>query len=307
MGATEMIDKISKQLLKAIAGLHEIPQGAISFRKNGKSEICRSTANIEIEKKLDCDGINVFVHSTCKGEACHIPVVVSENNFSDLVYNDFYIEDGAEVLIVAGCGVHSDGEGGHDGIHSFHIGKNAKVTYVENHLAIGKGKKKTLNPTTKVSVGEGSVMVMNTTQIGGVDYSNRNTEAALKRNATLEVNEKILTDRFEVAKTKFKVNLAGKNSKCNIISKSVAKGESEQIFKSNLIGKNLCFGRVECDAILLDEAIVCSEPKVSALHKEATLNHEATIGKIANEQLIKLMTLGLTEKKAEEKIIEGFL
>ena len=302
-----MLDQISKNLLKQIANLHELPTGAVSFRKNGKGEVLRSTKNIEIKKKTNKEGIDIFVHSSCKGEACHIPVVVSENGFFDLVYNDFYIEDDAEVTIVAGCGVHSNGESGHDGIHTFHVGKNAKVTYVENHLAIGKGENKILNPTTKVILGDNSEMRMNTTQIGGVDYSNRKTEATLKAGALLEVNEKILTDRFEVAKTNFKVDLSGKNSRCNIISKSVAKGESEQVFKSNMIGKNACVGRVECDAILLDNAMVQSEPKVTAQNKEASLNHEATIGKIAGDQLVKLMTLGLTEEEAEKKIIAGFL
>lgn len=302
-----MLDQISKNLLKQIANLHELPTGAVSFRKNGKGEVLRSTKNIEIKKKTNKEGIDIFVHSSCKGEACHIPVVVSENGFFDLVYNDFYIEDDAEVTIVAGCGVHSNGESGHDGIHTFHVGKNAKVTYVENHLAIGKGENKILNPTTKVILGDNSEMRMNTTQIGGVDYSNRKTEATLKAGALLEVNEKILTDRFEVAKTNFKVVLSGKNSRCNIISKSVAKGESEQVFKSNMIGKNACVGRVECDAILLDNAMVQSEPKVTAQNKEASLNHEATIGKIAGDQLVKLMTLGLTEEEAEKKIIAGFL
>ena len=301
------LDKITQNLLEQIANLHEIPSGAVSLRKNGKGELMKSTANIEIKKKLNCEGIDIFVRSTCQGEACHIPVVVSENGFHDLVYNDFYIEDGAVVTIVAGCGVHSNGESGHDGIHRFHIGKNAKVTYVENHLAIGNGLNKTLNPTTKIEIDVGGEMVMNTNQIGGVDYSCRKTEAKLKDNALLEVNEKILTDRFNVAKTNFKVTLNGKNSKCNIVSRSVAKGESEQVFKSNLIGKNSCFGRVECDAILLNNSQVLSEPKISAMNKDASLSHEATVGKIAADQLIKLMTLGLTEKEAEEKIIEGFL
>ena len=302
-----MIDKITKNLLKEIAGLHEIPNGAVSIRKNGKGEVIKSTPNIQIKKKENAEGIDVFISSKCQGEACHIPVVVSDAGFFDLTYNDFYVEDGADVVIVAGCGVHSDGESGHDGIHQFHIGKNAKVKYVENHLAVGSGKKKTLNPTTKIVLGSGSEMVMNTTQIGGVDYSNRKTEIVLKDGAHLEVNEKILTDRFEVAKTSFKVVLSGENSKCNIISRSVAKGESEQVFNSNLIGKNICMGRVECDAILLDNAKVVSVPKITAQNKNATLNHEATVGKIAGEQLFKLMTLGLNEKQAEEKIIQGFL
>lgn len=301
------LDKISQNLLEQIAGLHDIPAGAVSFRKNGKSQITRSTNNIEILKKENGLGIDIVVHSTCKGEACHIPVVVSEADLFDLVYNDFYIEDGAQVTIVAGCGVHSSDGAGHDGIHTFHIGKNAKVTYLENHLALGKGQNKVLNPTTVLKVGQNSVVTMNTTQLGGVDYSNRKTKAELSDGAMLNVNEKILTSGFNVAKTDFIVTLKGKNSKCNIVSRSVARGESEQVFKSNLVGKNLCFGHVGCDGILLDEAMIESCPKVSAKSNLASLSHEAAIGKIASEQIMKLMTLGLTEKEAETKIIEGFL
>ena len=301
------MDKITKNLLEQITNLHKIPNGAVSFRKNGKSEEVRSTANIQIKPKVSGEGIDIIVSSKCKGEACHLPVIVSENNLFDLVYNDFYIEDGAEVVIVAGCGIHSNTESGHNGIHSFHIGKGAKVTYIENHFATGKGKNKTLNPITKINIAENGQMIINTTQIGGVDYSMRTTEAKLKENAFLEVNEKVLTERFNVAKTNFKVNLLGENSRCNIISRSVAKDESEQVFKSNLIGKNSCFGRVECDAILLNNARVISEPKVSALNRNASLSHEATVGRIAEDQMIKLMTLGIDEKQAEEKIIEGFL
>ena len=301
------LDKISKNLLEKISNLHKIPNGAVSFRKNGKSEILNSSANIEIKKKENMQGVDIIIHSSCIGEACHIPVVVSENGLFDMVYNDFYIEEGADVVIVAGCGIHSTEDSGHNGMHTFHIGKNAKVTYVENHFATGDRGNKTLNPTTKIFMDEGSVMVMNTTQIGGVDCSIRKTEAKLKNNALLEINEKILTDRFNVAKTDFKVVLEGEKSKCNIVSKSVAKGESEQEFKSNLIGKNDCFGRVECDAILLDNARVISVPKISAMSRFASLSHEATVGKIAQDQLVKLMTLGLNEKQAEEKIIESFL
>ena len=301
------LDKISQNLLQQIAGLHEIPTGAVSFRKNGKSEVVNSTANIEIFKKDNGLGIDIVIHSSCKGEACHIPVVVSEADLYDLVYNDFYIEDGAEVTIVAGCGVHSTGGAGHDGIHTFHIGKNAKVTYIENHLALGKGENKQLNPTTVLKIGENSIVEMNTTQLGGVDYSNRKTKAELKQGAVLNVTEKILTSGFNVAKTDFVVTMKGENSKCNIVSRSVARGESEQVFKSNLIGKNLCFGHVECDGILLDDAIIESCPKVCAKSNLASLSHEAAIGKIASDQIMKLMTLGLTEKEAETKIIEGFL
>lgn len=301
------LDKISKNLLEKIANLHEIPNGAVSLRINGKGEFLRSTPHIEIVRKEDKPGINVYVHSTCVNEACHIPVIVNEDNFHDLVYNDFYIEPGAVVTIIAGCGVHSNSDSGHDGIHTFHIGENASVTYVENHLALGKGVNKTLNPTTIIKLESGASMTMNTTQISGVNYSNRITRASLKDNSSLNVVEKILTDRFDVAKTNFKVDLIGKNSRCNIVSRSVAKGESEQVFKSNLVGKNESFGHVECDGILLDNARIDSVPMVSARNNLASLSHEAAIGKIAGEQITKLMTLGLTEKQAEDKIIEGFL
>lgn len=301
------LDNISKNLLEKIAGLHDIPNGAVSFRRNGKGEIIRSTANIEIKKKQDRPGIDIFVHSTCQHEACHIPVVVSKNDLHDLVYNDFYVEDGADVVIVAGCGVHSTGEAGHDGIHTFHIGKNAKVEYLENHIAIGTGKNKVLNPTTIVEIEENGQMIMTTNQLGGVDAANRKTFAILKDYAVLRINEKILTDNANTAVTNFKVELKGKNSACDIVSRSVAKGKSKQKFNSNLIGKNECFGHVECDAILLDKSRVDSQPKVSARSNLASLSHEAAIGKIAGEQIVKLMTLGLSEKQAEEKIIEGFL
>lgn len=301
------LDKISKNLLEQIAGLHEIPTGAVSFRRNGKSEVVNSTKNIEIFKKENGLGIDVVVHSSCNGEACHIPVIIDEADLFDLVYNDFYIEDEADVTIVAGCGVHSGTQAGHDGIHTFHIGKNAKLTYLENHLATGGGINKVLNPTTVMKIGKNSIVTMNTIQIGGVDYSFRKTKAELSDGAVLNVNEKVLTDNLNVAKTDFVVALKGENSKCNIVSRSVAKGESEQSFKSNVIGKGLCFGHVECDAIVLDNAIVDATPKVCARSNMASLSHEAAIGKIAGDQILKLMTLGLTEKQAEEKIIEGFL
>lgn len=301
------LSKLTKDLLNKIADLHKIPDGAVSFRENGKTKVLRSTADIEIKKKEDLSGIDIVVHSSCQNQACHIPVVITENDLFDLVYNDFYIEDNAVVTIVAGCGVHSSKDSGHNGIHTFHIGKNAQVTYVENHFADGKASKKQINPVTILEIGEGSVVTMNTTQIGGVDYSNRITKAKLKQHAVLTVNEKILTNRFDVAKTDFNVKLIGKDSKCNIVSRSVAREESEQVFKSNLIGEESCVGRVECDGILLDNAVIVSQPKVSAKNKNASLSHEASIGKIASEQLVKLMSLGLTEKQAETKIIEGFL
>ena len=202
-----VLDKLTRDLLTQIADLHKIPNGAVSFRKNGKGEVVQSTPNIEIKRKENAEGIDVIVHSSCKGESCHIPVVVTENDFHDMVTNDFYIEDGADVVIVAGCGVHSTKDSGHNGVHFFHIGKNAKVKYVENHLATGRGGNKTLNPVTKIEIDVGGFMLMNTTQIGGVDCSRRKTEAKLNEGARLEVVEKIFTDRFNVARTDFKVLL----------------------------------------------------------------------------------------------------
>ncbi len=301
------LDKLSKQILEKVANLHEIPNGAVSFRKNGKTHTMKSTPNIEIKKKNDGSGIDVLVHSSCQNEACHLPVVVTENGLFDLVYNDFYIEPGANVVIVAGCGIHSGTESGHDGIHTFHIGEGAKVRYIENHLAEGSGINKVLNPTTVIKMEKNSEMFVETMQFGGVDFANRKTKADLKQGAVLTVNERVLTERFNVAKSDFIVNLNGENSKCNIISRSVAREESEQSFKSVIIGKTLCFGHVECDAIVLDGAKVDSMPRVCAKSNLASLSHEAAIGKISGEQLVKLMTLGLAEKEAETKIIEGFL
>ena len=301
------LDKISKQLLEKIAGLHELPSGAVSFRHNGKSDTIRSTANIEIEKKTDNPGINIYIHSTCQGEACHIPVVVDATDMFDMVYNDFYIEDGADVIIVAGCGVHSSGSAGHDGIHTFHVGKNAKVRYIENHLALGQGGNKILNPTTVVKAKENSEIIMETNQLGGVDQANRKLSAILGKGSTLTVNEKILTDGFNVAKTSFDVKLNGENSKAVVTSRSVARGESEQEFRSKMHGNNECYGRVECDGIVLDRSKITSNPVVIANDNRAALSHEASIGRIAKDQMVKLETLGLSEKDAETKIIEGFL
>lgn len=301
------LDNISKMLLEKIANLHEIPDGAVSFRRNGKGELVRSTPHIEISRKADGSGIDIHVLSTCQNEACHIPVVVSENGIFDEVYNDFYIDKGAVVTIVAGCGVHSSGEAGHNGIHTFHIGENAVVTYVENHIALGSGQNKVLNPVTNIDMQKNSSMTMETNQLGGVDFSDRVTKANLKAGASLMVKEKILTSGFNVAKTNFRVVMTGEDSKCNIVSRSVARGESEQVFKSDLIGKAECFGHVECDGIVLDNARIDSVPKVCARDKNASLSHEAAIGKIASEQIVKLMTLGLNKEQAESKIIEGFL
>ncbi|MBQ7798489.1 MAG: SufD family Fe-S cluster assembly protein [Clostridia bacterium] len=306
----DKLSKIDKELLTQIADLHGIPQGSYNIRKNGKLLSRASSEDIQIVPKKNKDGIDIIVKSGIKNKSVHIPVIVTKAGFKDLVYNDFYIGDNAEVTIVAGCGIHNteNEESGHNGIHSFHIGKNARVVYIEKHLALGKGKgNKILNPTTNITMDTNSYLEMQTIQLGGVTYSNRKTKAKLKQNSELSIKEKILTTNNQQAKTSFVVDMTGEGCKCNVVSRSVARDSSVQEFKSKLVGKSNCFGRVECDAILLDNARVTSIPEIDARCVDATLNHEATVGKIAGEQLIKLMTLGLTQQEAEDVIIKGYL
>ena len=306
----DKLNKIDKELLSQIADLHDIPQGSFNIRKNGKVAGRVSSEDIEIVPKKNKEGIDIIVKNDIKNKSIHIPVIVTESGFKDLVYNDFYIGDNTEVTIIAGCGIHNNGGNvsSHNGIHTFHIGKNARVVYIEKHLGLGSGMgDKVLNPTTNIIMNENSYLEMQTIQLGGVSYSNRKTKAKLNKNSELNITEKILTTDTQQAKTIFNVNMAGDGCKCNVISRSVARNNSIQEFKSKLIGKSACFGRVECDAILLDNARVISIPEIDAQSVDATLNHEATVGKIAGEQLLKLMTLGLTEKEAEDVIIKGYL
>ena len=306
----DKLNKIDKELLAQIADLHTIPQGSYNIRKNGKLVSRASSEDIQIVPKKNKDGIDIIIKSGIKNKSVHIPVIVTEAGFKDLVYNDFYIGDNADVTIVAGCGIHNNsGEAsGHNGIHTFHIGKNARVVYIEKHLALGKGKgDKILNPTTNVIMEPSSYLEMQTIQLGGVTYSDRKTKAKLTQNSELSIKEKILTTDVQIAKTSFVVDMVGEDCKCNVVSRSVARDNSVQEFKSKLVGKSSCFGRVECDAILLDNARVKSVPEIDARCVDATLNHEATVGKIAGEQLLKLMTLGLTEQEAEDVIIKGYL
>lgn len=304
------MDTILKELLSNISNLHDVPQGAYNIRKDGKLFSRSSTKEIEILPKKNKEGINIIVSPETKNQSIHIPVVITQGGFDDLVYNDFYIGDNSEITIIAGCGIHNNTvkNSSHQGIHTFHIGKNCKVKYIEKHLGIGQNLgKKILNPTTKIVMKENSYFEMETVQLGGVSYSNRKTNAKLFENTTLIVNEKILTCEMEKAKTKFNVELIGNNSKVDVISRAVAKDCSYQEFVSNIIGKAKCFGHVECDGILSDNAIINSTPKISAQNTNAMLVHEAAIGKISADQLIKLMSLGLSEEEAEKRIIAGFL
>lgn len=304
------MDQLQKSMLEKIADLHEVPEGAYNIRYNGKTESRNTTANIDIVTKQDVQGIDIIVKPGTKNESLHIPVILAESGLSDMVYNDFIIGDDADITIVAGCGIHNCGvdTSKHEGIHTFHIGKNAKVKYIEKHYGEGEGTgENILNPTTIIHIDEGGYMEMESTQIKGVDSTVRDTKADLKAGATLVIKEKIMTHGKQVAKTNFEVDLAGEDSSANVISRSVARDESEQVFYSKICGNSKCYGHTECDAILMDNARVSAIPALDANNVDASLIHEAAIGKIAGEQLIKLMTLGLTEEEAEEQIINGFM
>lgn len=305
-----MMNDTDKKLLEQIAELHGVPNGSYNIRKNGESIARNSTADIEIIPKKDKNGIDIFVKPGVKNKSVHIPVLLTDGGFKDLVYNDFYVGKDADVIIVAGCGIHngSSSDSAHDGIHSFHLEENAKVKYVERHVGTGEGSGgKIFNPVTKIRLKKNAFMLMETTQLGGVTNTVRKTSATLGEGAKLSVKEKLLTDNSERAMSVFSVKLSGKDSSAEIVSRSVARGNSFQHFKSALVGKNKCFGHVECDGVLIGNARISSTPEIDAAHKDASLVHEAAIGKIASEQLLKLMTLGLDEKEAEDTIIQGFL
>ena len=303
------LTNIDKELLAQVADLHSIPQGAINIRKNGQGILRNTTADIEIIPKTDKSGIDVIVHAGVVNKSVHIPVIITEGGVDDLVYNDFYIGENCDVLIVAGCGIHnnSNSKSTHNGIHTFHLDKNCKVRYVEKHLGLGSGAEKILNPVTEVYMKSGSNFEMETVQLGGVSRSVRTTRATLDDDAHLVVKEKIKTDNNQSAKTKFMVNLKGDKSSCNIVSRSVASDNSYQQFDSKLVGNAKCFGHVECDGLLAGNARIVSIPQIDAKNSNAELIHEAQIGKIADEQLTKLMTLGLNQKQAEDLIIKAYL
>ena len=305
-----MIDDIQKRLLKEIADLDSLPVGAYNIRANGAAAGRHTTANIDIVTKTDRPGIDIIIAPGTKNESVHIPVVVSQTGLKDLVYNDFYIGENADVVIIAGCGIHCAGaeETSHDGIHTFHVGKNARLRYVEKHYGEGEGRgKRMMNPTTIVHLAEGAAMEMETTQISGIDDTIRKTSGTLAAHATLTVREKIMTTGDQHAVTDFTIDLNGENCSTDVVSRSVARDESKQEFYSHINGNNACAGHSECDAIIMDRACVIATPALIANHVDAALIHEAAIGKIAGEQLIKLMTLGLTAEEAEHEIVNGFL
>lgn len=304
------MDEIQKNLLEQVAGLHEMPAGAYNIRANGASVDRATTAHIDIVTKSDKQGIDIVIKPGTKNESVHIPVLLSQSGLTEMVYNDFYVGDDCDVTIVAGCGIHNSGDADsrHDGIHSFFIGKNSHVKYVEKHYGEGDGSgERIMNPETVVDLGENSFMEMETVQIRGVDSTKRSTTAKLADGAKLVVTEKLMTHGSQTAETSFHVDLDGEGSSANIISRSVARDNSRQIFFSKVNGNNRCAGHSECDGIIMDNAKISAIPEITANHLDAELIHEAAIGKIAGEQIVKLMTLGLTEAEAEAQIVNGFL
>lgn len=304
------MNNTDKDLLKEINETLDEKSEVYNIRKNGESIKRKVNSYIDIVTKEDKSGIDIYVKENTLFGIVHIPVIITESGLTDVVYNDFHIGANANVIIMAGCGIHNDlhKDSEHDGIHRFYLEENAKVTYVEKHYGEGKGTgKKILNPTTEIYMKKGSSMNMDSVQIKGVDDTIRITKATLDADTTLEISEKILTTGKQTAKTEFIVELNGENASVHVTSRSVAEGSSTQEFTSNITGNTKCYAHVECDAIIKDEGKVKAIPEIYAKNIDANLIHEAAIGKIAGAQLNKLMTLGLNEQEAEEVIIKGFL
>jgi Fe-S cluster assembly scaffold protein SufB len=304
------LSNAASSLMAKIAGLHDIPQGAHSIRKNGKTISQTSTEHIIITPKDDKDGLDIVISSECQGESLHIPVVIEDEDMSETVYNTFKVGGGADVTIVAGCGLHNDGKGlsRHDGIHELFIGRWAKVRYVENHYASGAQEaQKTLNPQTTLYIGHDATVTMELVQLGGVNSARRKTTVYLEENAKLIVSERLFTEQLQTVESDIIIELKGAGSSAQIVSRSVAKEHSRQSYMFEIIGNSASRGYIACDAIIMDDAAVSSHPAVTANHSGANLIHEAAIGRIESKQLIKLMSLGATQKEAEDMIIDGFL
>lgn len=305
-----MDKEIRMGLLEKIADLHETPQGAYNIRENSESAGRRSTDEIQIEPKTDKAGITITVRPGTKNKSVHIPVIITKTGITELVYNDFFIGDDCDVLIVAGCGIHNTGDeaSAHDGVHSLVIGKNSRVRYIEKHYGEGNGSgERIMNPEMTAELGDGSTLEIESVQIGGIDSTNRKTVITAGENCEVVLNERLMSDGHQNVVSDTQVILNGKNSKARINSRSVAKGESTQLFYPKLTGNTECFGHVQCDSIIMDNAKIRSIPEICANSVDARLIHEAAIGKIAGDQILKLMTLGLTAEEAEEKILNGLL
>ena len=304
------MNNITQSLLSILSDWKGEFKGAFNIREDGGCAGRQSSANIKIESKKDLPGLDIHIKPGTKGETVYIPACVTHGNIDDVVYNDFFVGEGADVVIVAGCGVHTDNEeeARHNGIHRFFLDKGAKVLYKEKHIGTGNGEGiKRIDPVTDIELGEDSVLEMDTVQLSGVDKTTRTTRGKLGARAKLIIKERIMTDDDETATTDFEVSLDGEDSGVDLISRSVARDNSYQEYHSVIEGNCRCTGHSECDAILVGNGRVNAVPELYAGNIDASLIHEAAIGKIAGEQITKLRTLGLTEEEAEAKIIEGFL
>lgn len=304
------MDEIQKKLLREVAKLDALPTGAYNIRSNGKSAARNTTAEIDIVTKTDKPGIDIIIKPGTKKKSVHIPVIISQTGLKEVVYNDFFVGEDCDVTIVAGCGISNCGgeDSQHDGVHSFFVKKGSKVKYIERHYGEGTGRgKRFMNPETIIELEEGAHMELETSQIGGIDDTLRITKAKLAEGASIVIHDKILTDGGQKAKAEMAVEMNGDGSTCDIISRGVAKGESYQEVTINIEGNAACNGHAECDSIIMDKGVILATPQLKATNVDAALIHEAAIGKIAGEQLMKLMTMGLSEKEAEDMIIQGFL
>lgn len=301
---------IDTKLLREIAELEGTPKGAYNIRKNGQLDSRSSTANIEIVTKEDKSGIDIHIKSGTKNESVHIPVIITESGLDELVYNDFFIGEDCDVVIVAGCGIHNGGDetSKHDGVHTFYVGENSKVQYVERHYGQGDGAgQRIMNPQTVIFLEKNASMQLETTQLRGVDSTKRYTKVVVNEGADVVITEKLLTHGRQLAESEMDILLEGEGASGRVISRSVAQDQSEQVFYPRMIGETDCFGHVQCDAIIMGNAKIKAIPAITANHTDAKLIHEAAIGRIAGDQILKLMTLGLTEEEAEEEILNGFL
>lgn len=301
---------VDVRMLREIADLEGTPKGAYNIRKNGKLDSRASTANIEISTKADKPGIDIRIKDGTQKESVHIPVLITETGLTEMVYNDFFIGKNCDVVIVAGCGIHNGGDqkSEHDGIHRFYIGENSKVQYVERHYGEGEGTgERIMNPQTEVYLEKGATIQLDTSQIRGVDSTKRYTKVVAKQEAEAVITEKLMTHGKQLAESEMDIFLEGGGASTRVISRSVAQDQSEQVFYPRVVGEAECFGHVQCDAIIMDNAKVKAIPAITANHTDAQLIHEAAIGRIAGDQILKLMTLGMTEKEAEEEILNGFL
>ena len=306
-----MLNEVQEHILQIVADMKGTGEGAVNIRSDGQKAVRRSSEHITIESKTDKDGIDIRIAPGTKHESVHIPVVLTKPGFQDMVYNDFFVGEGADVTIVAGCGIHNCGDcdSQHDGIHTFYVGKNARVKYIEKHYGEGEGSgKRILNPQTILYLEEGATVTLETSQIRGVDDTKRFTKAECRgANSEIVIREKLLTHGAQHAVSEMEVYLNGEGSRTQVVSRSVAQGSSSQVFYPRVEGNNRCFGHVQCDAIIMDSARVQAIPAITCNHVDASLIHEAAIGRIAGDQILKLETLGLTPEQAEQKILEGFL